>query len=717
MKNLPIFRLHSVLFVASILVLTVFAKMPDEGMYPLSEIAKLDLKKAGLKITTADVYSPGKTSLIDALVRVGGCTGSFISKDGLIITNHHCAFDYVRQASTVENNYLENGFYAGNREKEIPAQGLTCMITESYTDVSKQILAAADSAKLPQERIPLIQKKIKELVREEEARDAGLKVEVSEMFTGKTYVLFRYRILKDVRLVFIPPRSIGDFGGDADNWVWPRHTGDFSFLRAYIGKDGKPAEYAIDNVPYSPKKFLKVNPNGVDENDFVFVLGYPGRTFRHQPSRYLEFQEMFQLPYISGLYKSFIDIYQEAGAVNPALALKFSSRIKSLANTQKNYDGKILGMKRLGLTAQKKAEDAQLQEYILQDAKRAAACKDVLVDIGKVYDEQFMLGRANFAIGQLRSRIVPTALANQLLEYRAELRKDEKERKAAYSAKNLPSTLKGISENLPEVELGVDITILTRLLGEAAKLTEFKNFAPLKPFAGSTEECRQAVSNLLKGSLVYDSAAYMQTLTSVTDVEVKDKLVAFLREVSDEYKRYEKQYDELNGKLNTLLPKYIEAKSEWKKSGFIPDANSTLRLTYGYIRGYSPADATYYRPITTLRGAIEKSSAGGVYSLNAKVRELYEKKDFGRYRNKKLNDVPVAILYNMDTTGGNSGSPVMDAEGNIIGVNFDRAFEATINDFAWSESYSRSIAVDIRYVLWVVEKVGNAPALIQEMGL
>lgn len=703
--------------IVGILVLTAYAKMPDEGMYPLSEIAKLDLKKAGLKITTADVYSPGKTSLIDALVRVGGCTGSFISKDGLIITNHHCAFDYVRQASTVENNYLENGFYAGNREKEIPAQGLTCMITESYTDVSKQILAAADSAKLPQERIPLIQKKIKELVREEEAKDAGLKVEVSEMFTGKTYVLFRYRILKDVRLVFIPPRSIGDFGGDADNWVWPRHTGDFSFLRAYIGKDGKPAEYAIDNVPYSPKKILKVNPNGVDENDFVFVLGYPGRTFRHQPSRYLEFQEMFQLPYISGLYKSFIDIYQEAGAANPALALKFSSRVKSLANTQKNYDGKILGMKRLGLTAQKKAEDAQLQEYILQDVKRAAAYKDVIVDIGKVYDEQFMLGRANFAIGQLRSRIVPTALASQLLEYRAELRKDEKERKTAYSTKNLPSTLKNISENLSEVELDVDITILTRLLSEAAKLTEFKNFAPLKPFAGSDEDCRQAISNLLKGSIVYDSAAYMQTLTSVTDVEVKDKLVTFLRAVSDEYKRYEKQYDELNGKLNTLLPKYIEAKSEWKKSGFIPDANSTLRLTYGYIRGYSPADATYYRPITTLRGAIEKSSAGGVYSLNAKVRELYEKKDFGRYRNKKLNDVPVAILYNMDTTGGNSGSPVMDAEGNIIGVNFDRAFEATINDFAWSESYSRSIAVDIRYVLWVVEKVGNAPALIQEMGL
>ena len=275
---------------------------PDEGMFPLSEIHKLDLKKAGLKIDQNEIYNPNGTSLVDALVNVGGCTGSFVSNEGLIITNHHCAFSAVQQASTPENDYLNKGLVAKSHEEEIEAKGLTCRITDSYEDVSDRVLGAVAQVTDPASRLQLINTTMKNIAAEAEKKDPSIKAEVSEMFIGKTYVLFRYKTILDVRLVYVPNRQIGEFGGETDNWVWPRHTGDFSFMRAYVGKDGKPAKYSKDNVPYTPKKFLKVNANGTDEEDFVFILGYPGRTFRHRPAEFIEYQQKFVLPYVSELY-------------------------------------------------------------------------------------------------------------------------------------------------------------------------------------------------------------------------------------------------------------------------------------------------------------------------------------------------------------------------------------------------------------------------------
>ncbi|KKX46695.1 hypothetical protein L950_0230510 [Sphingobacterium sp. IITKGP-BTPF85] len=266
---------------------TIHAKSPDEGMFPLSELNKAGLKNAGLKINEKDIYNPGKVGLVDALVQVSGCTGSFVSGSGLIITNHHCAFSAVQLASTPINNYLKNGFVAQSHEQEIEARGLTIRITDSYEDVSEKILAAVAHITDPSERITIIKKKQQELVEQAQKQDPTIKAEVSEMFIGKTYVLFRYKTIEDVRLVYIPRQNIGEFGGETDNWIWPRHTGDYSFLRAYVGKDGASAKYSKENVPYQPKKFLKVNPKGVNENDFVFILGYPGKTFRHRPAQYI----------------------------------------------------------------------------------------------------------------------------------------------------------------------------------------------------------------------------------------------------------------------------------------------------------------------------------------------------------------------------------------------------------------------------------------------
>lgn len=710
--------------ISSVLILLiafVFAGStpPEEGMYPLSEISKLDLKKAGLKIDINQIYNPNGIGLIDALVNIGGCTGSFVSDEGLIITNHHCVFDYVSRASSVENNYLENGFLAEDKTKEIPAVGLTCKITESYEDVSDIILTAANEAKDVSERTKAIQKKSRELIEDAEKKNPEIKAEVSEMFIGKTYILFKYKIIKDVRLVYAPPRSIGEFGGEEDNWIWPRHTGDFSFIRAYVGKDGSPAEYSKENVPFTPKKFLKVNPNGVEENDFVFILGYPGRTFRHQPSQFIEYQEKFLLPYTAELYTWMMSEFEKLGSNDKAMELKLSSRIKSLANTQKNYLGKSKGLRRLSLVDKKKNEELELKKFVLADKNLSNKYSTLFDDIASVYNEIFELGKFQILYPQLMNNNMLMRIGNGLLDYSEEMQKPESERKTQFNEKNLPAFESRIKMTFEDYNPVVEKLTLSRMLGDAVKYDEMSvlpSFAKLKSSRVNIENFVDELINktVLKSKEDFDKYKTM----SPTELEnLNDPLISFLIELRNGYKPISKKNDERTGKLNILLAQYLDIKKEWQNKTFVPDANSTLRLTYGNIRGYSPVDATYYKPITTLSGVIEKSYLGGDYAVPKKLRELYDKKDFGRFKNKKLNDVPVSILYNTDTSGGNSGSPIMNANGEIIGVNFDRAFEATINDFAWSEDYSRSIGVDIRYVLWVTQKIGGADYLLKEMGV
>ncbi|MCC6550273.1 MAG: S46 family peptidase [Ignavibacteriaceae bacterium] len=697
---------------------------PEEGMYPLSEIANVDLVKAGLKIDPKEIYNPGGISLVDALVKVGGCTGSFVSDQGLILTNHHCAFDYVRAASTVENNYLENGLHAKSYADEIPAKGLTSMITEDYRDVSAEVLSAARGVEDPAARTKAIQKKIREIVDREEKKNSEIKAEVAEMFIGQTYVLFIYRILKDVRLVYIPPRSIGEFGGDSDNWMWPKHTGDFSFLRAYVGKDGKSAPYSKDNVPYKPKRFLKVNPNGVNEEDFVFILGYPGRTFRHQPADYVKFHESVQLPYIENLYSHLIDGFASLSKIDTETELKLAARRNSLANVQKNYLGKMTGMRRLALVDKKKKEEQQLFAYINSDPALKAEYAPVFADVAAVYNRMFELGRTQLMIGQLRTNVSMMRLANLLVDWSREEKKDDASRKSAFAEKNRKQLMEMIDNIYKSYVPAADQLAFIKIAGDATGFKEMAGLNFLKELADA-DGGKSKVKSFAQGTLMNSVVSSREKFLELFDADEEEKseaiagdpLLSYSARVADEIVPLEKEYDALNGRLLPLMAKMLDVKKMWQKKSFIPDANSTLRLTYGYIRGYSPRDATYLSPITTLRGLIEKSYGGGDYTIPYRLKELYDEKDYGKFVHPKLGDVPVAILYNMDTTGGNSGSPVMNANGELIGVNFDRAFEATINDYAWSENYSRSIAVDIRYVLWVTQKFGGADHLLTEMGV
>jgi len=698
----------------------------DEGMYPLSEIHKLNLKAKGFKIAPKDLYNPQGVSLVDAIVQVGGCTGSFVSKEGLVLTNHHCAFGAVQAASTAEKDYLTNGFLARNRSEEIPAKGYTCRITESYRDVSAEVLSAAKENMSFAERAKAFEQKIKEIVAAEEAKTLGIRAEVAEMFAGKSYVLFIYRNIKDVRLVYVPPRSIGEFGGETDNWVWPRHTGDFSFMRAYVAKDGSMADYSPENVPYTPRRHLKVAPQGVNENDFVFILGYPGRTFRHQPAAFYEYHQKYFLPVSADWFAWQIDMMEAAGKDNSEVAIRLSSRIKGLANRMKNYRGKLQGFHRLGLLEKKRQEERELQVFIDNDVKRKTQYGTVLPEIGKAYGEIMADANRNQVLGQIVGSSVLLNAGYTAFKLSAQLQKEDLQREPAYMNRNLPALKDRMELAYADRNDAIDKLFLKEILKKAYQLPEGQKVAAVENIVknstnGSGEAAIDKFVDEAHANSKLREAAFFKSLLAMKPEEsraLNDPFIEFAAALEAELEKIRDADRARQGALAKLFAQLIEVKQQWKQTAFIPDANSTLRLTFGHIRGYTPNDAVAYEPITTLAGVYQKNLTGNEdFQAPAKLLDLWRAKDFGKFKSEKLQDVPLAILYDTDTTGGNSGSPVLNANGELVGVNFDRSYEATINDYQWSAEYSRSIAVDIRYVLWVVQKFAGADFLLRELGV
>jgi hypothetical protein len=706
-------------------LLGMIPSSPEEGMYPLSEIQKVDLVKAGLKIDPKEVYNPDGISLVDALVNLSGCTGSFISENGLIITNHHCAFGSIARASSVENNYLENGFHAKSFEEEIPAVGSIVKIIHSYQDVSDEVLNSVKGISDPTERAKILSAKMKEISDKATNEKESIVAEVAEMFAGKSYVLFKYKIIRDVRLVYAPPQSIGNFGGETDNWVWPRHTGDFSLLRAYVAKDGSSATYSKDNVPFKPKKFLKINPNGIEEGEFTFILGYPGRTFRHRPAAYLKYQQEYLLPFTSNLYDYAIKTMQDLSKDDKALRLKFASRIKGLANTMKNYQGKLKGLKKINLVAQKFEEEKELQKFINSNPELKSKYGNLLGEINHVFNEVNENALADLWLRQIQNFSPTISLMNFVLNYTEEMQKPDAERKIPYQEKNIKQTLASLETIKANYNEDFEEAMLMKMFTDAAKFNQSSRISAIDYLLeGNGTNPEELFEDFIESNIIQSKIRdkdYLENLLKKTPDELaksQNELINFVIKLRKQIQQNEKENQKNEGKLNKLYGDLVDVKMEWKKTNFIPDANSTLRLTYGYIKGYNPADAVYMEPFTSIDGVIEKSLSGEEdFAIPDKLKTLYDKKDFGKYVSKKTNKLPVAMLYNMDTTGGNSGSPIFDAYGNLIGVNFDRAYEATINDFAWNESYSRSIGVDIRYVLWILDKFSNAQNILKEIGI
>jgi hypothetical protein len=574
----------------------------------------------------------------------------------------------------------------------------------------------------PGERQRLIDEKREEMAKKASSDINSVEAHVSEMFAGQSYVLFKYRIIKDIRLVFAPPRSIGEFGGESDNWVWPRHTGDFSFMRAYVAPDGSAAEYSEDNVPYQPKKFLKVNTKGVSDGDFVFLLGYPAATYRHNPSQFMEFQQLYELPYISNLYEWIINKLEMIGSEDPEYKLKTQSRMKSLANTMKNYRGQLKGLLKLNLLEKKKAEDKLLQQMIEKDSKLYNLYSNLFDEIEQGYQKQFEYGQADLWLWQLFRQSSLISLAGFVWDNAEQAELIDSLRETAFKEENLHRTIAEMDKYINNYNQNFEESFLAKMIGDADLMNETSRIRIIDSLFESVlidQSIEEYTRQKLIGSSLQDKDFFLDLCTKSVD-ELKNldnPLLNLVYEIRKQDKDIIRITSNLNSVMNKLQPQLNELKKHWRKKSYIPDANSTLRLTYGYIKGYSPADAVYYSPITSLEGIIEKSSRGGDYEILPKLRELYEQKDYGNYYSSDVDGLPVGILYDTDTAGGNSGSPILDAYGNLVGVNFDRAYEATINDFAWDDSYSRSIGVDIRYILWITQKIGGADSLIAEIGV
>jgi hypothetical protein len=695
-----------------VLLALVSFSQAEEGMYPVSEIGSLGLADQGLKLTPEEIFSADQTCLVDGICKVNGCTGSFVSPRGLIITNHHCAYRAIQSSSSPGNDYLRDGFQAASAADEIPAEGYTVRITESFEDVSDQVLSAITPEMSYTERTKAIEQRQKELEKAAEAERSGQRAEVAEMFAGKTYVLFRYTYIKDVRLVFAPPASIGNFGGEVDNWEWPRHTGDFSFLRAYVAPDGSTAEYSSENVPYRPKRFIQVEPRGVDEGDYVMLIGYPGRTARHKTASFLKYEQDVRLPYVVDLYQWQIEQMQQASKDDRSVALKHSSRMKGLANVEKRSRGQLKGLVRKDIVASRAAAESELQAFIDSDENRREKYGTLLQDIAAVYAEMES-NQHEMDLENLRSASRLMYFAFTIYDSAVERQKPDLERETSYMDRNIDLTRRRLMLAVKDFHAPTDRLMLkhmlTRVRSAGARTRDIADLLPADDFLADL------YANTSLGDPEVVQSCFEQTPEQLA--AMKDPALAAIIRLYPKYLELREQSKSREGKLDQLYGDLVTVKQEYLQQEFVPDANATLRLTFGHVKGYSPEDAVYMSPITTLGGAVAKATGVEPFVLPQSIIDRHAQRDFGQFMHPKLKDVPTAILYDTDTTGGNSGSPILNAEGRLVGVNFDRAFEATINDFAWDESYSRSIGVDIRYALWLTGNVFGANHLLTEMGV
>ncbi|HMB27404.1 MAG TPA: S46 family peptidase [Blastocatellia bacterium] len=719
------------LLVASLLIAPL-SSLADEGMWLPDSLGKLplaEMKKRGFELKPEDIYSLTKPSLKDAVVQISiGGTGSFVSPEGLILTNHHVAFAAVTRATTSEKDYINNGFLAKSRAEEIPAQGYSIKITQDFKDVTSEVLSAVKPEMSLEERSSAIAAKQLEMERANSREKESIEAQVIETSGGYQYFLYTYLKLKDVRLVYAPPRSIGYYGGDPDNFEWPRHCGDFAFLRAYVGPNGSPVGFNKDNVPFKPKKFLPVNATGIKEGDFTMVMGYPGSTFRMRESYSVEYRQNIQLPDQIASLRQQIDALTKLGEKEPQLKMRFAERVFSLSNALKSFEGTVAGLKKMNLVERKRAEESDMKKWL--DASRSAKAKygEALPQLESLYRDLTSNSlKQNALDGLLNSGDLIEALE---FAYERALSRDlpAKERALRLTDQALPLVTEQLSsdweEREPEAEAKVLAASLTRLADLPA---DQKVQAVEKLFEGKSGKERhdaeaQFASKAIESAKFksFDEVKKLFTASAADLRAIDDPALKLVIAVVDENAPLAKKQTQILNSITKVRPLYVAAMQEFRQATnrglpYYPDANFTLRFTYGDVRGYKPRDAVTYDYQTSLAGVIAKDTGEEPFNAPEKLKELFGKKDFSGYADPRLNDVPVDFLATNDITGGNSGSPMMNGRGEIIGLAFDGNYEGLGGDYAYDISSNRTIAVDIRYVLFLTEKFGGAGYLFNEM--
>lgn len=706
----------------TVLILAIGSSFrPEEGMFPLNYLNITELKNAGLKLEAKDIFNPGEVSLTDALVKVGGCTGSFISDEGLIITNHHCVYGDVANLSNEDHNYLENGFVAKTKQDELPIS-MPCKITQSYEDVSEKVLANTTTNMDPELRVKTIATNIASIINAEKKLYPELSIEISEMFVGKSYTLFRYIFIQDVRLVLAPPLTVGQFGGDRDNWEWPRHNGDFSLVRAYVGKNGKPAKFSKDNIPYQPKNKLKINPSGTKEGDFVFIMGYPGRTFRHESGAYMKFQKEFQLPILQEWYKTYIDYMKDYSKGNVNMGLAFAGDIQGLENAEKNYRGKIQGLRRTDIVDNRLNEDKLILTAFPENSAESKQAKNVITRINEIWKIKSSTARLRYILNAfLPSQSNIAYLADLMITNSEGMKEIQKDQNGNIIPKQtiLNMSKQQMIKNYGIISSSMEKAVLIDLLNRAYK--ELGSYSPNSIFKyGNVNGLNPKYISKIEKSILFDTAIVMKMANKNFEkfVQYNDIVVNIIKELRPVTISIAQTWQQADLQLKSLMPQYIGLREQYLKSRFIPDANSTLRLTYGHIRSFSPNDGETHTPYTTLDGVFAKANTNSDYRLPKVVQDNLTQQNVPEvFKDPKTGKIIVGILYNLDTTGGNSGSPVLNDKGELIGINFDRSFTATINDYAWNENYSRSIGCDIRYALYIIKYIGKADHILKELNL
>jgi hypothetical protein len=705
---------------ALVLSLTLVAGA-DDGMWMPHQMKTLDLKALGLQMDPGNLYKTDGTGLMSAVVNLGGGTGEFVSPEGLVLTNHHVAYGAIQRASSKENDYITGGFLARTRAEEIPAQGYTVGVLLGYEDITAKVNAYFKPKMTPRQRYDAFDKAQKEITAAAEKAGKDLRCTLASMYSGNAYYLFTFKQIRDVRLVYAPPQDLGNYGGETDNWMWPRHTCDFSFLRAYVAPDGTAADFNPSNVPYKPKAWLKVSLDGFKEGDFTFVMGYPGRTYRNYALAELKSDQENMAKRIKDV-QDLIGFYEAAGKNDKEVEIRYAGLVKGLYNGLKNSQGKLEGFVKYDLVAKKAAQEKELLDWIAADPARAKKYGAAPAALEAFLVRQKAFGaRAELLNGVLGGSTI-LSQAYTIVRAVPELQKPDKDREQAYQERNLPRIKQGIQLAERGYAFATDRELMKWTLKRlrATHPDASKWPASLQALAAGTDDEAAARVDAMyakTGLGQPEKRLELLGLKPAALAAIDDPFLKLAAEMEKELKTLREESKGMGREGADLKMAFEAAILEMKKGAYAPDANGTIRFTYGPVMGYQPKDAVWYQPQTTVKGVVEKDTGAFPFKVPGKIKELWRAKDFGPYADAKLADVPACFLNTTNVTGGNSGSPTFNAKGEQIGIIFDMTYESVIGDYYVIPELQRSISVDVRYVLWVTDKFSGATHIIREMGL